>query len=70
MSARNMALATLLGAALAGARPAVASPVPTATALAVADGRAGQSLDGRWHVIVDPYDNGLVDYRGKPRPHG
>ena len=64
------ALAALIGATLAGAGAPAASPVPTATALAFTDDRAGQSLDGHWHVIVDPYDNGLVDYRGKPRPHG
>jgi len=40
------------------------------TALAFADGRAGASLDGAWHVIVDPYDNGSLDYRSQPRPHG
>ena len=36
--------------------PALAAP----TALGFADARAGQSLDGAWHVIVDPYDNGLA----------
>jgi hypothetical protein len=33
-----------------GAAHAFAAP----TALGFADGRAGQSLDGAWHVIVDP----------------
>src|SRR5262245_24711287 len=28
--------------------------------------RAGRSLDGAWHVIVDPYDNGYLDYRSQP----
>jgi len=46
--------------------PAAAAP----TALGFADGRAGQSFDGAWHVIVDPYDNGLLDYRNQPRPNG
>ena len=45
-----------------------ASAAPTA--LGFADERAGQSLDGVWHVIVDPYDNGLLDYRNRPRPNG
>ena len=54
-----------LSGALCAAR-AFAAP----TALGFADGRAGQSLDGAWHVIVDPYDNGLLDYRNQPRPNG
>jgi len=45
-----------------------AAPAPSA--LSFVDGRAGQSLDGPWHVIIDPYDNGGVDYRNKPRAHG
>ena len=48
------------------ARAAAAEP----SALAFTDGRAGVSLDGAWHVIVDPYDNGSLDYRSQPRPHG
>src|SRR6185503_9794481 len=28
--------------------------------------RPGRSLDGAWHVIVDPYDNGFYDYRYQP----
>jgi beta-glucuronidase len=43
---------------------------PSASALGFADVRAGQSLDGAWHTIVDPYDNGLVDYRNQPLPRG
>jgi len=46
--------------------PGLAAP----TALEFADTRAGQSLDGDWHVIVDPYDNGLLDYRNQPRRNG
>src|SRR4051812_12959481 len=26
-------------------------------------GRAGITLDGKWHVIVDPYENGAYNYR-------
>jgi beta-glucuronidase len=29
-------------------------------------GRANVTLDGKWHVIVDPYENGAYDYRRKP----
>jgi beta-glucuronidase len=29
-------------------------------------GRATRSLDGPWHAIVDPYDNGYYDYRLQP----
>lgn len=28
-----------------------------------ASARQALSLNGRWHIIVDPYDNGYVDYR-------
>jgi beta-glucuronidase len=45
---------------------AVAAP----TALGFVESRAGQSLDGAWHVIVDPYDNGSLDYRSQPRANG
>jgi beta-glucuronidase len=46
--------------------PAGAAP----TALGFTESRAGQTLDGAWHVIVDPYDNGSLDYRNQPRPNG
>ena len=32
--------------------------------------RTGHTLDGQWHVIVDPYENGFYDYRLEPRPRG
>jgi beta-glucuronidase len=54
--------------AAAGALPAAGVAAPSA--LGFVDTRAGQSLDGAWHVIVDPYDNGLLDYRNQPRPNG
>ena len=44
-----------------------AAPVPAATALDFAAGRDGASLNGRWHVIIDPYENGYYDYRQSPR---
>jgi beta-glucuronidase len=60
-------LCALTATATSGpARAATAEP----SALAFSDGRAGVSLDGAWHDIVDPYDNGSLDYRSQPRPHG
>jgi beta-glucuronidase len=40
------------------------------TVLAAADQRHSVSLDGEWHVIVDPYGNGLYDSNGKVRNNG
>ena len=40
------------------------------TLLVDADHRTSISLDGDWHVIVDPYDNGYYDFRMQPRPDG
>src|SRR6478752_1053224 len=28
--------------------------------------RTGITLDGKWHVIVDPYENGAYNYRREP----
>lgn len=28
--------------------------------------RSTQSLDGQWHYIIDPYENGFYDYRREP----
>jgi beta-glucuronidase len=58
--------ASLVFVGLLWSAPGFAAP----TALGFADARAGISLDGAWHVIVDPYDNGLLDYRNQPRPNG
>ena len=35
-------------------------------------GRKHQSLNGPWHTIVDPYENGYYDYRYQPleNPYG
>ena len=35
-------------------------------------GRKHQSLNGDWHTIVDPYENGYYDYRYEPlaEPYG
>jgi beta-glucuronidase len=38
----------------------------TAPLIANSDGRKTTSLDGAWHVIVDPYDVGKLDYRAQP----
>ena len=38
----------------------------TAPLIANPAGREIISLDGSWHVIVDPYDVGKLDYRAKP----
>jgi beta-glucuronidase len=38
--------------------------------LANVDGRQSTSLNGRWHIIIDPYDTGYYDYRYKPRSDG
>ena len=40
------------------------------TVLAAVDHRHTVSLDGAWHVIVDPYGNGLYDSNGKARSTG
>jgi beta-glucuronidase len=29
-------------------------------------GRLDASLDGKWRVIVDPFDTGMIDYRARP----
>lgn len=51
--------------------PANAEPVlPEADLLQNAAERVGISLDGDWHVIVDPYENGYYDYRYEPKPDG
>ena len=40
--------------------------LPAADALINASARQTLSLNGRWHVIVDPYDNGYFNYRLEP----
>lgn len=34
------------------------------------DGRKNYSLNGKWSVIVDPYENGYYNYRYEPDPNG
>ena len=38
--------------------------------IANVDGRATTSLDGKWQIIIDPYENGYYDYRYQPSPNG
>ena len=40
------------------------------TLLVDSDHRTSISLDGDWHAIVDPYDNGYLDFRMQARPDG
>jgi beta-glucuronidase len=53
---------------------AVALALPAAARaeapLGFVEARSGKSLDGDWHVIVDPYENGFYDYRLHPRANG
>lgn len=35
-----------------------------------ASNRSGQSLNGYWNIIVDPYENGYYDYRYQPKENG
>ena len=39
-------------------------------AIANPDGRKTTSLDGKWQVLVDPYESGFYDYRYKPSANG
>lgn len=34
------------------------------------DNRNTQSLNGRWNIIIDPYENGYYDYRYQPSRNG
>jgi len=40
------------------------------TLLVDSDNRPSISLDGDWHAVVDPYDNGYLDFRMQARPDG
>lgn len=53
-------------AALAGLLPAVMSAADSAPALINVYARPALNLDGHWHVIIDPYENGYYDYRHQP----
>ncbi|MBN1155030.1 beta-glucuronidase [candidate division KSB1 bacterium] len=34
------------------------------------EGRHVQSLNGKWNIIIDPYENGYFDYRYQPSKYG
>lgn len=53
-------VSVLLAIALAGPMHAAELPLLNASA------REALSLNGRWNVIVDPYDNGYLNYRLEP----
>src|ERR1035441_3100940 len=44
----------------------VASAARSETVIADVFARQTTSLNGKWHVIVDPYDTGYFDYRRQP----
>lgn len=50
--------------------PGPEPPVAVEPLITNPDGRAVTSLDGEWHTIVDPYENGYYDYRYRPSEHG
>ena len=62
----------LVGALLACAMvPAISFAADQKPTLLVdADNRPSISLDGEWHALVDPYDNGYLDFRMTPRTDG
>ena len=51
-----LALGLLLAGSASGAAPAIQN----------VSARPGVSLNGKWHVIVDPYENGYYNYRREP----
>ncbi|HEY3383590.1 MAG TPA: glycoside hydrolase family 2 TIM barrel-domain containing protein [Vicinamibacterales bacterium] len=69
----------LLPASLAGSRADRASSAPRSQAgalpppaglIASVETRHTVSLNGSWHFIVDPYEQGYYDYRHQPRKDG
>jgi beta-glucuronidase len=44
----------------------LAAPLHATTTLANVYARTHVSLNGQWHYIVDPYENGFYDYRHEP----
>lgn len=63
----HLALAALAAALLLSATPARAQH---ATLIQNVEARKTTSLDGLWHIIIDPYENGYYDYRYEPSPNG
>jgi beta-glucuronidase len=67
MMPRRTCAAVALGLAVAAAAPSRAvSPPDTAASIPIVavPGRATRSLDGPWHIIVDPYGAGATGYHG------
>jgi len=66
----DLQLATLAGMKTNAWRPLIAlwfaSGAFAAPALQNVYARTGVTLDGKWHVIVDPYENGAYNYRREP----
>ncbi|HEY4301870.1 MAG TPA: glycoside hydrolase family 2 TIM barrel-domain containing protein [Candidatus Didemnitutus sp.] len=62
MKRLSLLLAVSLAVRLAASAPIALNPMP----------RRALDLDGPWKTIVDPYDNGYLDYRAEPydlKPH-
>jgi len=66
----GLAVCTLMAGSRNLAWGAAEVTAQTSTVLAAVDQRHSVSLDGEWHVIVDPYGNGLYDSNGKARNNG
>jgi beta-glucuronidase len=49
---------------------AVCRAQQTAPLITNVEGRHAVSLNGRWQIIIDPYENGYYDYRYQPRADG
>lgn len=60
-----LACVSPLGAAVAQAPEREPAPLITNV-----QGRTVTRLDGRWQVIVDPFENGYYNYRYQPDPNG
>ena len=64
---RGLLVATFLAAGPSSiGAPEVAVPSPIANAAE----RRQLDLPGEWRTIVDPYENGAIDYRAQPRRDG
>jgi beta-glucuronidase len=66
----TLALSAFIAITLGAAAGAEEEKPQPSTVLAAIDHRDTVSLDGPWHVIVDPYGNGLYDANGKVRSNG
>ncbi len=64
------AAALIIGLVAGTGARADAIALPDAELLQNPDARAGLVLDGDWHVIADPYENGYYDHRYEPKQDG